>query len=94
MLIFFWTPPNMVILFGKYLPAGRRKSTFSQKYKKTQQSVLPSQVHDYSTVLFPINIYVVHVRTDFVDRFLWVFKYNTKLNIFAFNILVGLVYLM
>jgi len=46
-LYFSWTPTNQILQFQECLPAGKLISTFSRRFKKTQQWILCPQAQEY-----------------------------------------------
>jgi len=50
-LYFSWTPPNQILQFQECLPAGKARSTFSERCKKTQQWVLHPEAQECVVVM-------------------------------------------
>jgi len=75
-----WTPPNQILQSQEYLPAGKSISTFSKRFKKTQQWILPLQPQEYPVVI-PTKYKDLHSWADCVDGFISVVKQTDKMHI-------------
>jgi len=85
---FSWTPPIQILHFQEGLPAGKSKSTFSKRCKKTQQWILCPQPQEYAVVI-PTKYKDPHSWADLVDTFIWVVKQTDKMHIVPVGAIVG-----
>ena len=83
-----WTPPNEILYFQERLPAGKAISTFSKRWKITQQWVLHPQAQEYAVVI-PTKYKALHGCTDCVDRFIRVVKQTNTMHIGPVGAIVG-----
>jgi len=93
--VFFcsWTAPDQVLHFQHCLPAAESLSTLSKRCKKSQQSVLLPEAHDYTLVIR--TMYKdLHGWAECVDRFIRVFKETSKIHIVPVGAIVGLAHLV
>jgi len=87
-LYFSWTPPNQILQFQERLPAGKSKSTFSKRCKKTQQWILRSQPQEY-VVVISTKYKNPDGWGDYVDGFVQVVKQTDKMHIVPVRAIVG-----
>jgi hypothetical protein len=83
-----WIPPNQILQFQEYVPAGKMISTFSQLYKNTQQWILHSQPQEYAVVI-PTKYKDRHGWADCVNRFIQVVKQTNKMHIVPVRAIIG-----
>jgi len=87
-LYFSWTPPNQILQFQEPLPAGKAVSTFSKRYKITEQWVLCPQAQEY-VVVIPTKYKNLHGWADCVDWFIRVVKQMNKMHNVPVGAIVG-----
>jgi len=88
-----WTPPNHILQFQEYLPAGQTICTFSLRCKKTQQWILLPQPQEYAVVI-PTKYKDLHGWADCVDGFIQVVKQTGKMHIVSVGAIVGSAHLV
>jgi len=87
-LYFSWTPPHRILQCQEPQPAGKTISTFSKRWKKTQQWVLYPQAQEYAVVI-PTKYKDIHGWADCVDGFIWIVKQMNKMHTVPFGAIVG-----
>jgi len=92
-LYFSCTPPNHILQFQAYLPAGKTILTFSKRCKKTRQWILHPQVQEYAVVV-PTKYKDPHGWADCVDGFIWVVKQTDMMYIVPVGAIVVPVHLV
>jgi hypothetical protein len=87
-LYFSWTPPNQILQFQEWLPAGKSISSSSKRCKRTQQRILhpPPQEH---AVVIPTKYKDPHGWADCVDGFIRVVNQTDKRHILSVGAIVG-----
>ena len=91
-LYFRWTPPNQILQFQERLPAGKSISTFSKRFKKTEQWILHPQPQE-NAVVIPTKYKDQHGWADCIDGFIRVVKQTDKMHIVPVGAIVGPVHL-
>jgi len=88
-LYFGWTWLNQIVQLQVPLPARKPISTFSKKFKKTQQWILHAQVWAYAVVVSP-KFKDLHSWADSVDGFIQVIKQTDMIHNVHVGSIVGL----
>jgi hypothetical protein len=85
---FSWTSLNQIPQFQECLPTGKAISTFSKRYKITQQWVLRPEAQEYK-VMIPTKYKDLHGWADCVDGFIRFVKHTNKMHIVRVGAIVG-----
>jgi len=86
-LYFSLTPPHQILQFQERLPAGKARSMFSRRCKKTQPWILRPQAQEYAVVI-PTKFKDHPGGADCVDGFIWVVKQTNKIQIVPVGVIV------
>jgi len=92
-LYFTWTPLKQILQIQEHLPAGKMRSTCSNRYRQTEHWIWHPQAGEY-VVVISTKYKDLHGWADCVDGSIQVVKQVNMMHILPVWAIVGLAYLV